>query len=166
VTPVVRPATSEDARAIAEVRVETWRATYAGIVPQAVLDRMDVDRTTERVCGVLASDSHVHVVERPGGGVLGYAFTSPARDDDAAGLGEIEAIYVRPDAQRRGLGSALLAAAAADLRDRGFEGLVLWVLTDNAPARAFYERVGFAPDGAARTLDFDGEAIEEIRYRR
>jgi ribosomal protein S18 acetylase RimI-like enzyme len=166
--PVVRRATVDDASAIAEVRVTTWRAAYAGIVPQAVLDRMDVDRATQRTAALLASgeDPRIHVVEGSGGRVVGYAFTAPARDEDAAGLGEIQAIYVRPDAQGAGLGGALLAAAAGDLEDRGFSTLVLWVLTDNGPARGFYEHEGFAPDGAARDLDFDGEAIEEIRYRR
>jgi RimJ/RimL family protein N-acetyltransferase len=40
------------------------------------------------------------------------------------------------------------------------------VLTANAPARRFYERQGFEPDGAKRVLDFDGTPIEEIRYQR
>jgi ribosomal protein S18 acetylase RimI-like enzyme len=163
---LVRPATEADARAIAEIRVATWRATYAGIVPQAVLDRMDVDRAVEGVCGILASDSRVLVVEEPGRGVVGYTFVAPARDADAGGLGEIEAIYVHPSSQGLGLGGQLLAAGAEELARRGFETLVLWVLTDNAPARGFYEHAGFAPDGTARTLDFDGESIEEIRYRR
>jgi ribosomal protein S18 acetylase RimI-like enzyme len=166
VSSTVRPATEADARAIAEIRVETWRATYAGIVPQSVLDRMDVDRTVEGICGILASDTRVLVVDTPDSGVAGYTFVAPARDDDAAGLGEIEAIYVRPDAQGRGLGGQLLAASAEDLAALGFDTLVLWVLTDNAPARGFYEHAGFVPDGTARTLDFDGESIEEIRYRR
>lgn len=162
----VRPATEADARAVAEIRIATWRATYAGIVPQSVLDRMDVDRTVQGICGILASNTRVLVVETPEAGVVGYAFTAPARDDDADGLGEIEAIYVRPEAQGRGLGGQLLAASSADLAARGFDTLVLWVLTDNAPARGFYEHEGFSPDGTARHLDFDGESIEEIRYRR
>jgi GNAT superfamily N-acetyltransferase len=166
VSATIREATSEDARAIAEIRIASWRATYAGIVPQSVLDRMDVDRTVDRICGLLASDSHVLVLDTPEGGVVGYAFVAPARDDDAAGLGEIEAIYLHPNAQGSGLGGGLLAAASDALAARGFDTLVLWVLTANTPARGFYEHAGFAPDGAARTLDFDGEPIEEIRYRR
>jgi len=163
---LVRSATEADARAIAEIRVATWRATYAGIVPQSVLDRMDVDRTVQGICGILASDSRVLVVETPESGVVGYTFLAAARDADAVGLGEIEAIYVHPEAQGRGLGRQLLAASSRDLAARGFDTLVLWVLTDNAPACGFYEHAGFAPDGTARTLEFDGESIEEIRYRR
>ena len=36
----VRPARPEDARRIAEIHVETWRATYPGVVPQEVLDEL------------------------------------------------------------------------------------------------------------------------------
>ena len=163
---LIREGTTDDARAIAEIRVASWRATYAGIVPQPVLDRMDVDRTVERICGRLAGESQVLVLETPDAGIVGYAFVAPARDHDAKGLGEIEAIYLHPDAQGRGLGGRLLAAASDALAAQGFDTLVLWVLTANAPARGFYEHAGFALDGAARNLDFDGEPIEEIRYRR
>ena len=165
---LIRRGDDADARAIAEIRVASWRVTYAGIVPGRLLDRMDVDRTTERVCGLFGAepDNHVFVVEAPPGRVVGYAFASPARDDDAVGLGEVQAIYLHPDSQGRGLGRRLLDAATEDLAGRGFETIVLWVLTDNAPARGFYEHAGFVPDGAARTLDFDGEPIEEVRYRR
>ena len=52
------------------------------------------------------------------------------------------------------------------LEARGFPAIVLWVLTSNTAARGFYEHSGFARDGAARDLDFDGTPIEEIRYRR
>ena len=39
-------------------------------------------------------------------------------------------------------------------------------LTDNARARGVYKAAGWRPDGAVRTLDFDGTPIEEIRDRR
>ena len=106
------------------------------------------------------------VVEDDRGRVAGYALTAPARDDDAAGLGELEAIYLDPGARGQGLGRPLLDAALAELAAAGFGTVVLWVLTANASARRFYERAGFRPDGAVRTLDFDGTPIEEIRYRR
>ena len=39
----VRRATPEDARAIADIQVETWRAAYVGMMPQRVLDELDVE---------------------------------------------------------------------------------------------------------------------------
>jgi hypothetical protein len=39
----VRRAVSGDAASIARVHVESWRSTYAGIVPEAYLRSLDVD---------------------------------------------------------------------------------------------------------------------------
>ena len=166
--PVVRAATAADAHLIATIRLASWRATYAGIVPAALLDRMDLARNEAWITGRIA-DPHEHatlVVEDAEGRVAGYALAAPARDDDAPGLGELEAIYLDPEARGRGLGRPLLEAALAELETAGLATVVLWVLTANASARRFYERAGFRLDGAARTLDFDGIPIEEIRYRR
>ena len=52
----------------------------------------------------------------------------------------VEHLYVRPDAQRVGIGAALLEAAKA----RRPAGLRLWVFQRNHGARAFYARHGFA----------------------
>jgi ribosomal protein S18 acetylase RimI-like enzyme len=51
----------------------------------------------------------------------------------------LEKLYVEPDAQNRGVGSALLDRAKK-LRPDGF---VLWVFQQNTGARRFYERHGF-----------------------
>jgi GNAT superfamily N-acetyltransferase len=60
----------------------------------------------------------------------------------------VEHLYVRPDAQRAGIGSALLEEAK---RGRP-NGLRLWVFQRNHAARAFYARHGFvevsSTDGA------------------
>jgi GNAT superfamily N-acetyltransferase len=51
----------------------------------------------------------------------------------------VEHLYVRPDAQRAGVGRALLEAA----KRRRPAGLRLWVFQRNQVARAFYARHGF-----------------------
>ena len=166
--PRIRPALPGDAAAIARIRVDSWRATYAGIVPAAILDRMDVGRNETWAAGLIDQPPPraTLVIEGLDGTVKGYALAAPSRDDDVPGLGEIEAIYLDPEARGTGLGRPLLEAAAGELAAAGFETGVLWVLTANQGARRFYERAGFRPDGAARSLDFDGTPIEEIRYRR
>ena len=81
------------------------------------------------------------------------------RDGEPAGflaLGEdmVEHLYVRPDAQRAGIGSALLEAAKA----RRPAGLRLWVFQRNEGARAFYAGHGFAE--LKRTDGADNEERE------
>jgi ribosomal protein S18 acetylase RimI-like enzyme len=162
----VRPATVADARAIAEIRVASWRATYSGIVPAAVLERMDVDHDEVRFRGRLADPGRwAFVAEDASGSVTGFVMAGAARDDDAAGLGEVYAIYLAPGARGRGVGLVLMDAAIEALAAAGSSTVILWVLTANEPARRFYERAGFQLDGTARDLDFDGTPVEEIRYR-
>ena len=61
----------------------------------------------------------------------------------------VEHLYARPEAQRAGMGSALLEAAKA----RSPGGLRLWTFQRNQGARAFYAHHGFAEleltDGSA-----------------
>ena len=54
---LVRAATIEDARAIATIHVETWRAAYAGIVPAAHLAALSIDEREVRWRSILAASS-------------------------------------------------------------------------------------------------------------
>ena len=69
----------------------------------------------------------------------------------------VHALYLAPRARRRGIGSALLAAAKATS-----ERLTLWVFAANLPARAFYATHGFqaveAGDGSG-----NDEGLPELR---
>lgn len=65
----------------------------------------------------------------------------------AAGEAEILTLAVRPSARRRGLGRALVEAAAAEVRAAGAESLFLEVAADNDPALVLYERCGFEQVG-------------------
>jgi hypothetical protein len=58
-----------------------------------------------------------------------------------------------------------MSGAVATLTDAGYERAVLWVLEANARARQFYEKAGWAPDGASNVLDGLGGVVE-VRYTR
>ena len=114
----------------------------------------------ERVLREPARD--VFVAEEDGR-VVGFVGTLPSRDADAEG--ELGEIYAVPEAMGRGVGHALMAAALAALRARGYADAILYVLDDNPRARAFYEREGWALDGAEKTDEFLGLQVRELRYR-
>ena len=60
-------------------------------------------------------------------------------------VGSVTALYVQPAARGESIGSQLLAAAEADLADRGVDTVSLEVLADNEAARRFYRRHGYEP---------------------
>lgn len=58
---------------------------------------------------------------------------------------ELLALYVAPEAQGSGMADALLEAACAWARGRGYERVQLYVTATNQRARRFYARAGFQP---------------------
>ena len=112
----IRKATVADAHGIATVRVTTWRAAYAGIVPQAFLEAMDIEANaafTRRRFAEAGMD-HDWVAEE-GSTLVGWGSTAwPARDEDLPHAAEICALYVLPSHWGDGVGHALLAAMEAE----------------------------------------------------
>ncbi|MEU2433171.1 GNAT family N-acetyltransferase [Streptomyces sp. NPDC007861] len=81
-------------------------------------------------------------------------------------MGEVFALYVRPDLTGQGIGRALLDEAHRCLEDLHFRVSTLWVLRGNEGARRFYERMGYRADGGVQGDDYDGVTLTELRYRR
>jgi RimJ/RimL family protein N-acetyltransferase len=169
----VRQASFEDAARIAEIHVLGWQGGYKGLLPQAYLDGLDpngarLDRWMRSLQMADWSREGTLVVAGADGELAGFAGFGPTRDgdDDAGRVGEIRAIYLRPDSWGQGLGRALMAATLRQLADLGYTEVTLWVLDTNLRAQRFYDAAGFSPDGAAKvdeSLDFP---LHELRYRR
>lgn len=169
---VLRPATPEDAPAIARIHIETWQIAYRGQLPDAFLDDLtaDLERRTAfwrrwlttnaaaRQQAVLVSEAHDEVV--------GFVSFGPCEDEpiDPA-VGQVYAIYVHPSHWDVGHGRALLAAAVNALRERGLNEATLWVLETNERARRFYEIAGWLPDRATKTEMRGSVELREMRYR-
>ncbi|MEU1472766.1 GNAT family N-acetyltransferase [Streptomyces sp. NPDC005761] len=167
--PLIRDMAIDDCESVARVRVRGWQSAYAGLMPQAHLDAMDIAADAERRRGFFAeTGAGVDVVaERPGLGVVGWAAYGPYREDGRRlARGELYAIYVLPEQTGTGVGRALMAEVLARATEAGHPDLALWVLKDNAPARRFYERAGFRADGVEEPFDVDGVVVPEVRYVR
>jgi RimJ/RimL family protein N-acetyltransferase len=164
----VRDATPEDGRAIAAVRVETWRVAYAHIFPAEHLNAMSADEDAKWWRTLIADrpPRSRTVVAVAAGEVVGFASLGRARESQASdSLGELYAIYVLPRMWGAGVGQALMAATLDRLRQERFVEAVLWVLEDNPRTRRFYERAGWRDDGEAKDEEFLGTFIREVRYR-
>lgn len=82
----------------------------------------------------------LRVADPPGGGsgLAGYAITGRAGP-----RGYLQRLAVHPDAQRTGLGSALVSDALRWLRRRGAREVLVNTQEDNRAALALYESLGF-----------------------
>ncbi len=168
--PAVRIATVRDAEQVADIRVRSWQAAHAGLLPQEYLDSLRAVRPTrwrEIMDGTDWPKSGVLVVA-PEKEVLGFAEFGPSRDDgeDRTQVAEIRDIYLVPEAWGQGIGKRLMITALSRLATAGYSQVTLWVVVSNTRARGFYARCGWFEDGARRCDVSQGFPIEEIRYRK
>jgi ribosomal protein S18 acetylase RimI-like enzyme len=167
----VRLATADDADALGGIAQRSWTATYRGIVPDPVLDEWiaEAPESWRQALADRAPDSPARAwVGVRDGVVIGYVTTSPAKDTwlpppDAAG--EVTNLYIDPGAIGSGLGRQLFEHAVDDLRERGFNPLVVWAFRDNPLARRFYPKMGLAIDVSDHQWVLAGVPCPIVRFR-
>ena len=162
----IRKADPSDAGAIARVHVDTWRTAYAGILPAAFLAGLSFAEREAMWSQALTADrptTCMVVAETDGGVVVGFAYGAPEREGNPQFRGELFAIYVLRDFQRRGIGQRLYFAMVHHFSSQGIESMLLWVLKDNHPARHFYESMG-GEYVEEKTITIGGTDLVEVAY--
>ncbi|MFF7445638.1 MULTISPECIES: GNAT family N-acetyltransferase [unclassified Streptomyces] len=163
----IRQAWPDDASAVADVYVHSWRAAFAGLVPQHYLDAMDpvreesvwktrIAETRWPSSGVLAAETEA--------GIIGFTSFGPSQEIPA--VAEIGTLYAVPEVWGSGVGKQLMLAALATLGQADYSRATLWVLQDNERARHFYEAAGWRADGAAVEDTTGGASLNKLRYAR
>jgi GNAT superfamily N-acetyltransferase len=147
----IRPGVAGDARVLAEVHVQSYRRTYAGIFPSTLLDGLSVETresfwreklpaATPPSLTLVACDAEGQVVRFLSGG--------RERTRELEPVGETYAIYLLHEAQRRGVGTRLVRRFAVVLQAQGIASMAVWVLALN-PFREFNEALGGQTDWRA-----------------
>jgi ribosomal protein S18 acetylase RimI-like enzyme len=85
----------------------------------------------------------VVLIAEEDGAPVGYALASLVPETPIRG--HLYDFFVRADARKRGVGLALIAETAKQLRERGVTHLSLDVGIENEGARRLYDRLGFFP---------------------
>jgi GNAT superfamily N-acetyltransferase len=163
-TVTIRPASVDDAQPIARVRIDCWRSTYRGLIPDAYLDAMDIDASAAlwtRVLSTATDRASVFVADD--GDIVGFAAGNMLEEPRHGLNAELSAAYVRRDHQRAGIGRRLVDAVARAQRTQGARGLIVWVIAGNKGARAFYERLG-ATLLLEQPFEWDGMPLVEAGY--
>lgn len=153
----VRPARPDDADAVVAADRLTWSsATSPAPAPQdwTVTDPSAVVRDL--------------LVAELGGRVVGYVRVVRGFDlPSHAHVRCLEGLAVHPDAQRQGVGRALVEAAVEAAHADGAGKVTLRVLGHNLAARALYGRCGFVEEGVLRgEFVLDGVPVDDVLMAR
>jgi GNAT superfamily N-acetyltransferase len=163
---LIRRGVIDDAAEASKMHAATWRTSYRGLVPDALLDGLADDRWENgwrRAFESLDPTRVVHVAQ-VGGRIVGFAGGGRARPGAPPGYtGEVYALYVHPSQQGQGIGRRLLKAAAEGLVERGLVPVVIWTLFNNPQSRGFYASRGGVVIGEKRE-PFDGYELHEVGY--
>lgn len=150
-----------EAPEIADLHLRTWEETYCDAFPPSAWDESARDqrrRMWEAICARPRPTDRFAVAEHAGA-LIGFAGAGASQDADPVRAQQLFFIYLLADAQGSGAGQELLDHVLGDAP------ATLWVLEGNARALRFYERNGFALDGARQPTGFDtgGDELRMVR---
>src|SRR5262245_21482688 len=159
----VRPATPADIPAITRIYAHAvlhGTATFE-------LEPPDEAEMTRRM-KVLLDGSFPYIVAENGGGLAGYAYAGLYRTRPAYRFTVEDSIYVDPNAQRRGVGRALLARLIEESERRGFRQMIA-VIGDSAqtPSIEVHRALGFRMVGSFESIGFKfGRWLDTVLMQR
>ncbi|MDC3424681.1 GNAT family N-acetyltransferase [Aquibacillus sp. 3ASR75-11] len=171
----IRKADLKDAEAIAHVHVESWKSTYSELINEKDLTNTTFENRKalwETILKMPKQGQVVMVVEDENR-VIGFVSGGKERTKRFGFDGEIYAIYLLDDYQRKKLGTKLLQAFVAELKTLGYRSILVWVLTQN-PSSKFYERLGAEPiqkeqttigEGTYQETAYGWEDINELTFQ-
>ena len=149
----LRTARADEAESIAALHTGSWRRTYRGMMTDEFLDgpaldnrrrvwreRLTVPNPRQFVC---VADLNSRIV----------GFICVFANEDPVWGSYIDNLHVAHDMHRSGIGRALMRRAGEWLMSSApHTSVYLWVMEANAPARAFYDRLGATNAG---TMDLE-----------
>lgn len=153
---LIREMVKEDTKQVQDVAKKSWNATYEGIIPNKIQENFLKSAYNDEMMEWRLRNSLMMVAEADNT-ITGFANFTPVNEQ---GHTELSAIYLLPEYQGEGMGSALLNAGIEKLRD--VKEIHLDVEKDNTIGTTFYKAKGF------KTVDeyddnFDGHMLKTVR---
>lgn len=159
---IIRKARAEDAKEIAKVHVDSWRATYKGIVPDSYLETLRYEKR-EEIWKIAIPIGNVFVAENEEGKIVGFANGGKERSGQYPGYdGELYAIYLLKAYQGKGIGSTLMKKVIKYLKEKGHNSMIILALEEN-PACRFYEALGGRRIGTEE-IEIGGKEFTEVVF--
>lgn len=152
---IKRMETDEEIEAKSQLHWQTWREAYDALLPADFQKAM----TLEKCRNLSYKYPENTLIAKDGEKIIGFVSYGDYRDA-ASSAGEVIALYVLKNYYGKGVGQELMKFALTELS--AFQDIHLWVLADNARAKAFYQKIGFVFDGQEKMINL-GRPFKEQR---
>lgn len=152
-----------DANTLAYIQTESWKSAFKNILSKEDLDKYtNIDKAielydmllNENIANgfILTIDENPHCI----------SYWDKSRDEEMEGYAEIICIHSLCDNWGKGYGTKMMNYILEDIKNAGFNKVMLWVFKKNSRARKFYENHGFVL--SEKSKKFSG-AIEVMYYK-
>ncbi|WP_163529562.1 GNAT family N-acetyltransferase [Halobacillus ihumii] len=161
----VRVARFEDAKDIANIHIQSWKSTYKDLIDERDMSNITLENRVvlwETILRAPVNGQIAYVIENDQQEVIGFVSGGKERTKNYGYDGEIYAIYLLDEYQRKGYGKKMIAAFVAAMKEAGYQSLLVWVLTRN-PSSNFYRVLGAQPVEAEEVTIGQG-TYEETAY--
>ena len=138
---VIRKKEKRDCYGVANMVVKAWNETYRGLISDDYLDSLSVQKIYQHNYEDFnEKDNHQFVLE-VNNEIVGFVNVGSSEEKDYDNCGEIHALYIIKDYQKNGYGKLLIEAGIKELKNMGFDKMLIGCLVGN-PTNTFYEHIG------------------------
>lgn len=158
----IRKAVPADAKGMAKVHVDSWRTTYANIIPDEYIKNLTYENREKRWKEKIPKGG-IFAAENEEGHIVGFASGGKERSGKYPEYpGELYAIYILKEYQGKGIGTLLVKTIIEELQRQNINSMIVVVLEDNS-ARHFYEGLG-GHKIITIEAEFSGKILNELVY--
>lgn len=140
----IRKVKIDDANTLALIQTESWKSAF-----KEILSKEDLEKYTDINSAInlynkllkenIANGFILTINEIP----HCMAYWDKSRDEEMKGYAEIICIHSLCNNWRKGYGTEMMNYILKDIKNSGFNKVMLWVFKENHRARKFYEKHGF-----------------------
>lgn len=157
----LRKAQFQDASAIAQMHMQSWRDTYRSYFTEEQMKNLDVQgRTLRWEKAISAGDSLIMVAVDESGEIVGVVSSLEGTGEEGLPPLKLDVLYTASKTHGSGLGKKMVEVAI------GNKPAYLWVLEGNPVVQRFYEKLGFRCDGATEKNWIQEVEVNTLRMVR
>lgn len=159
----IRKARNGDEKTLAFIQTESWKSAFADIISTDDLKKYtDIEKAETMYENVLKSRyAEISILEIDGRPHC-IAAWSKARNPEFSNSAELICIHSLCDNWGKGYGTMMINHILDEIKNSGYNSVVLWVFEKNTRARSFYEKHGFVLTDNTQT----SYGAVEVMYRK